>query len=63
VLTLALGGLSGGSPKMLNTRCEDAAIDSRHSSPSAPDISSVPTLRRAVGVNDGRHASDPGELG
>ncbi|MDT4997849.1 MAG: hypothetical protein QOD45_1917 [Pseudonocardiales bacterium] len=63
VLTLALGGLSGGSPKVLNASCEGEAIEVPHSSPSARDVSSVPTLRRAVGVNDGRHASDPGELG
>lgn len=63
VLTLSLGGLSGGSPEMLNTSCGGAAIAVRHSSPSAPDISSAPTLQRAVAVKDGQHASDPGELG
>ena len=63
VLTLALGGLSGDSPKVLNERCEGVAIEACHSSPSAPDKSSAPTLQRAVGVKDGRHSSDSDEPG
>jgi hypothetical protein len=63
VLALALGGLSGGSPKVLDASYENVTIEARHSPPSAVDKSSVPTMRRAVGVNDGRHASDSGELG
>jgi hypothetical protein len=63
VLTLALGGLSGGSPKVSIASFVGAATETSHSPPPAPNISSVPTLRRAVGVNDGRHASDSGELG
>jgi hypothetical protein len=63
VLMLALGGLSGGSPKVLNASFKGVTMEARHSPPSAADKSSVPTLRRAVGVKDGRHASDSGELG